>query len=176
MLKHKRGFTLVELMIVIALLGFGVVALANLFQSALRSFNKTEERYIKQEAVKSVAEYLQHTIKIGAATKVEIYPDSSVVPTVAGSDSSYAYIYVEKSDMDGDLINIGFMVFNPEIFDYLDGDETIFEQGPMNGLVRNEQLMAYTHKGYWQCMDTLREKLQLEKLWDSGCAPWKLWD
>ncbi len=101
-LKHKRGFTLVELMIVIALLGFGVVALANLFQSALRSFNKTEERYIKQEAVKSVAEYLQHTIKIGAATKVEIYPDSSVVPTVAGSDSSYAYIYVEKSDMDGD--------------------------------------------------------------------------
>lgn len=89
-------------MIVIALLGFGVVALANLFQSALRSFNKTEERYIKQEAVKSVAEYLQHTIKIGAATKVEIYPDSSVVPTVAGSDSSYAYIYVEKSDMDGD--------------------------------------------------------------------------
>lgn len=102
MLKHKRGFTLVELMIVIALLGFGVVALANLFQSALRTFSKTEERYIKQEAVKSVAEYLQHTIAIGAATKAEIYPDSSVVPTIAGSDTSYDYIYVEKTDMDGD--------------------------------------------------------------------------
>ena len=102
MLKHKRGFTLVELMIVVALLGFGAVALANLFQSAFRTFNKTEERYIKQEAVKTVAEYLQHSVSIGAATKVEIYPDSSVVPTIAGSDSSYSYIYVEKSDMDGD--------------------------------------------------------------------------
>ncbi len=102
MLKHKKGFTIVELMIVVALLGFGAVALANLFQSAFRTFNKSEERYIKQEAVKSVAEYLQHSISIGAATKAEIYPDSRVVPTIAGSDTSYAYIYVEKSDMDGD--------------------------------------------------------------------------
>lgn len=102
MLKHKKGFTVVELMIVVALLGFGAVALANLFQSAFRTFNKSEERYIKQEAVKSVAEYLQHSISIGAATKAEIYPDSRVVPTIAGSDTSYAYIYVEKSDMDGD--------------------------------------------------------------------------
>lgn len=102
MLKHKKGFTLVELMIVVALLGFGAVALANLFQSAFRTFNKSEERYIKQEAVKSVAEYLQHSIRIGAATKAEIYPDSSVVPTIAGSDTSYSYIYVEKTDMDDD--------------------------------------------------------------------------
>lgn len=102
MLKHKKGYTLVELLIVIALMGFGAVAIANLFQSAFRTFTKSEERYIKQEAVKTVAEYLQHSLKIGAATKVEIYPDSSVVPTVAGSDSSFAYIYVEKADMDGD--------------------------------------------------------------------------
>lgn len=102
MLKHKKGFTLVELIIVIALMGFGAVAIANLFQSAFRTFNKSEERYIKQEAVKTVAEYLQHSLKIGAATKAEIYPDSRVVPTVAGSDSSFAYIYVEKADMDGD--------------------------------------------------------------------------
>ena len=98
MLKHKKGFTLVELMIVVALMGFGAVALANLFQSAFRTFNKSEERYIKQEAVKSVAEYLQHSIRIGAATQVEIYPDVRVVPTVAGSDTSHAYIYVKKSD------------------------------------------------------------------------------
>ena len=77
MLKHKKGITLVELMIVVALLGFGAVALANLFQSAFRTFNKTEERYIKQEAVKSVAEYLQHSIRIGAATKAEIVFSSS---------------------------------------------------------------------------------------------------
>ena len=102
MLKHKKGYTLVELLIVVALLGFGAVAIANLFQSAFRTFTKSEERYMKQEAVKTVAEYLQHSLKVGAATKVEIYPDSRVVPTVAGSDSSFAYIYVEKADMDGD--------------------------------------------------------------------------
>ncbi len=111
MLKHKKGFTLVELMIVVALLGFGAVALANLFQSAFRTFNKSEERYIKQEAVKSVAEYLQHSISIGAATKAEIYPDSRVVPTVVNSDSSCSYIYVEKSDMDGDGAIDGYYLY-----------------------------------------------------------------
>ncbi len=82
----------------------------------------------------------------------------------------------EKSDLDGDLINIGFMVFEPELFDYIDGDTTVFEKEPLNRLVSQNQLVAYTHRGYWQCMDTLREKQQLEKLWDSGKAPWKLWE
>jgi glucose-1-phosphate cytidylyltransferase len=82
----------------------------------------------------------------------------------------------EKSDLDGDLINIGFMVLNPEIFDRINGDSTVFEQEPLNSLVRDGELKAYTHRGYWQCMDTLREKQQLEKLWDSGKAPWKLWN
>ncbi len=82
----------------------------------------------------------------------------------------------EKSDMDGDLINIGFMVFKPQIFDYIDCDDTSFEKDPMERLVRIKELMGYVHNGYWQCMDTLREKQQIEKLWDSGKAPWKLWD
>lgn len=82
----------------------------------------------------------------------------------------------EKSDLDGDLINIGFMVFNPEIFDRIDGDQTVFEQEPLNGLVRDGELISRTHTGYWQCMDTLREKQQIEKLWNSGNAPWKLWE
>lgn len=81
----------------------------------------------------------------------------------------------EKSDIDGDLINIGFMVLNPEIFDCIEGDETVFEQEPLNSLVSKGELQAYTHRNYWQCMDTLREKQQLEKLWASGKAPWKLW-
>ena len=100
MLKHKKGFTLVELMIVMVLMGFGVVALANLFQSAYRTFNQTEERYIKQEMVKTVAEYLQSSISIGAATKAEIYPDSSVVPTSGVSNNPYHYVYIEKYDME----------------------------------------------------------------------------
>ena len=81
----------------------------------------------------------------------------------------------EKSDLDGDLINIGFMIFQPELFDYIDGDDTIFEKGPLAKLVAEHELVGHVHKGYWQCMDTLREKQQLEKLWDSGNAPWRLW-
>lgn len=111
MLKHKKGFTLVELMLVVALMGFGVVALANLFQSALRTYNKTEERYIKQEMVKSVAEFLQNSTNIGVATKAEIYPTISVVPTVAGKDNSYAYIYVQKEDRNGDNKYDGYYLY-----------------------------------------------------------------
>jgi len=83
----------------------------------------------------------------------------------------------EKSDMDGDLINIGFMVFEPQIFDYLQGncDDMSFEGTPLNKLVNDQELFGYVHDGFWQCMDTLREKEKLEKLWESNSAPWKLW-
>lgn len=81
----------------------------------------------------------------------------------------------EKSDIDGDLINIGFMVLEPEIFDYIDGDSTSFEKEPMEQLVALKQLNGYIHQGYWQCMDTLREKKQITQLWESGHAPWKIW-
>ena len=100
MLKHKKGFTLVELLVVMVLMGFGVVALANLFQSAMRTFNKTEERYIKQEMVKTVADYLQHSVSVVSATMADVYADSSVVPPGTNEDA-YAYIYVEKRDLDG---------------------------------------------------------------------------
>ena len=82
----------------------------------------------------------------------------------------------EKSDLDGDLINIGFFVLEPEIFDYIDSDETVFEKEPLNRLVENGELISYMHRGFWQCMDTMREKQQLEKLWSAGNAPWKLWE
>ena len=82
----------------------------------------------------------------------------------------------EKSDLDGDLINIGFMVFEPEFFDCIEGDSTVLEKSPMDYLVSKCELTAYTHRGYWQCMDTLREKQQLEKLWNDGKAPWKVWE
>lgn len=81
----------------------------------------------------------------------------------------------EKSDLDGDLINIGFMVFEPELFELIEGDDTVFEKGPLTKLVKKKQLSGYIHKGYWQCMDTLREKQEIEKLWNTGNAPWKIW-
>ncbi len=82
----------------------------------------------------------------------------------------------EKSDMDGDLINIGYMVFEPEFFNYIQDDMTVLEKEPMSRLLEDDQLIAYTHKGFWQCMDTLREKKKLEEMWDNGEAPWKEWD
>lgn len=87
----------------------------------------------------------------------------------------YVDAFREKSEMDGELINIGFMVLEPEVFQYIEGDEISFEKEPMERLVRERQLAAYVHHGFWQCMDTAREKQQLEKYWASGKAPWAVW-
>lgn len=81
----------------------------------------------------------------------------------------------EKRDSDGAWINGGFMVMNPEVFDYIQGDETVFEKGPLENLAKDGQLMAYVHNGFWKCMDTQRDRLQLEELWQSRKAPWKIW-
>lgn len=81
----------------------------------------------------------------------------------------------EKSKSDGSMINAGFMVLEPEVFDYIEGDSTIFEKAPLEKLAEDGQLMAYKHDGFWQCMDAMRDKMQLEELWASGKAPWKLW-
>ncbi len=81
----------------------------------------------------------------------------------------------EKDANDGAVINGGFMVCNPGLFDYLEDDHTVLEQGPMRKLAEDRQLMSYYHSGFWQCMDTKREKDRLELLWASGNAPWKIW-
>ncbi len=82
----------------------------------------------------------------------------------------------EKSEADGTRISAGFMVLEPEVFDYIDGDFTVLEKEPLERLVKDGQLNAYKHNGFWQCMDTQRERDRLEELWTSGKAPWKLWD
>ena len=81
----------------------------------------------------------------------------------------------EKSQLDGAPINAGYMVLNPEIFDYIDGDSTVFEQRPLEKLAQDGQLMSYMHHGFWQCMDTKREKDRLEAYLSTGTAPWKKW-
>ena len=82
----------------------------------------------------------------------------------------------EKSSRDSAPINAGYMVLEPGVFDYLGGDDCIFEQEPLSRLAEDGQLMSYIHHGFWQCMDTHREKMQLEKMLESGEAPWKVWD
>lgn len=81
----------------------------------------------------------------------------------------------EKKIIDSKPINAGYMVLNKEIFDYLKDDKTVLEQGPLERLAEEGQLMSYQHNGFWQCMDTLLEKQQLEQMMESGTAPWKKW-
>lgn len=81
----------------------------------------------------------------------------------------------EKDTGDGSRVNAGYMVFNSEIFHYISGDTSVLETDVLEQLVRKHELMAYNFNGYWQCMDTKREKDKLDKLWEEGKAPWKIW-
>ena len=93
---------------------------------------------------------------------------------VGGDNTIHAFR--EKSKDDGSLINGGFMVLNPEIFQYIAGDATVFEKEPLETVANMGQLMAYKHDGFWHCMDTQRDKMRLEEMWASGHAPWKVWN
>lgn len=92
-----------------------------------------------------------------------------------GKDGSIT-AFREKSNFDGNLINIGYMVLEPEVFSYISGDEEPFEREPLSKLVEDNQLSGYIHQGFWQCMDTINERQKLEKMWASGKAPWKTWE
>lgn len=82
----------------------------------------------------------------------------------------------EKNEQDSSFINGGYMVLQPEIFDFLQDDNTVFEKEPLEQISNLGQLAAYKHYGFWQCMDTKREKDKLDEMWNDGCAPWKVWE
>ncbi|MDU3014248.1 MAG: glucose-1-phosphate cytidylyltransferase [Flavonifractor plautii] len=81
----------------------------------------------------------------------------------------------EKTQGDGNLINIGYMVCQPEFINYIEDDTTVLEKSPLETVAKLGELKAYKHEGFWQCMDTVREKETLEKMWIAGEAPWKVW-
>jgi glucose-1-phosphate cytidylyltransferase len=83
--------------------------------------------------------------------------------------------FQEKPDGDGSWINGGFFVLNPKVIDLIKDDQVKWEEEPLNNLAKNKQLYAFKHNGFWQPMDTLREKIILNELWDKGTAPWKIW-
>lgn len=91
-------------------------------------------------------------------------------------EDNSVHSFREKEVMDGSPINAGYMVLQPEVFDYIEGDKTIFEKGPLVRLASEGQLMSYLHRGFWQCMDNVREKNLLENLLAQGRAPWKKWE
>ena len=111
--------------------------------------------------------------KIATITAVNVGQKFGVLD-VDGDNNINAFR--EKNDDDGSLINGGFMVMEPGVFDYIEGDATVFEKKPLEDLARDGQLMAYKHNGFWKCMDTQRDKMQLEEMWSKGEAPWKVWE
>lgn len=122
--------------------------------------------------ISEILRFHQSHGKIATITTVNISQMKGVLDI---SEDNTVLSFREKYDRDGTLINGGFMVMNPEIFDYLKDDKTVFEKEPMSRLAAERQLMSYYHKGFWQCMDTQREMKYLEELWQSGKAPWKIW-
>jgi glucose-1-phosphate cytidylyltransferase len=91
------------------------------------------------------------------------------------SESNQVISFLEKPKGDGSWINGGFFVCQPEVFDYINGDDMIFEKDPMEALAHEGKMQAFLHHGFWKPMDTLRDKVELEQLWDSGKALWKKW-
>jgi len=84
--------------------------------------------------------------------------------------------FAEKPQASGQRINGGFFVLDPSVIDLIDGDDTVWEGGPLERLAARSELAAFPHDGFWQPMDTLREKIQLDDMWASGKAPWKIWE
>ena len=109
------------------------------------------------------------------ATLTAVIQDQSKGVLDIGGDNAVKS-FREKKQSDGAAINAGYMVLEPEIFDYINGDETVFEREPLERLAENGELMSFMHRGFWQCMDNAREKELLEKLLDANMAPWKIWN
>lgn len=123
--------------------------------------------------IQELVDYHKKQGKIGTMT---IYNYGQSKGVVEYNSNGLIDAFREKSKSDGDLINIGFMVLEPKVFDYIEGDEMPFEREPLKKLGEDKQLAGYVHKGYWQCMDTINEKNKIEDLWNAGNAPWKLWE
>lgn len=123
--------------------------------------------------INALLEYHQLHGKTATLTAV-LQDQSKGVLDIAGNNAVKSFR--EKSLSDGSPINAGYMVLGPEIFDYIEGDKTVFEKEPLERLAKEGKLMSYMHKGYWQCMDNMREKEQLEILISTSKAPWIKWE
>ena len=116
----------------------------------------------------------QHKAYGRSATVTAVQPPARFGILEIGSNSSVCG-FKEKPKGDGGWINGGFFVLEPQVIDLIEGDSTVWEQEPLHRLSAECQLTAYKHSGFWQPMDTLRDKTTLENLWQSGQAPWKTW-
>lgn len=123
--------------------------------------------------ITKLVEFHESHGKIATLTAVHVDQRFGVLDINKGDLSVTAFR--EKSQADGSRINAGYMVLKPDIFNFIEGDKTVFEQEPLRKVAELGELKAYKHNGFWQCMDTKREMEKLEELWASGQAPWKMW-
>ena len=123
--------------------------------------------------ISKLVEFHKEHGKIATLTAVMLEQQKGV-PDIGGDNAVKSFR--EKSQVDEAPINAGYMVLEPQIFDYIEGDQTVFEREPLEKLAREGQLMSYMHRGFWQCMDTMRDKEKLESLLAAGKAPWKRWE
>lgn len=122
--------------------------------------------------IQELVEFHRQHGKIATLTAVTLEQEKGVLDI--GGDNAVKS-FREKRKSDGASINAGYMVLNPEIFDYIEGDTTVFEKEPLERLAQEGELMSYMHKGFWQCMDNKREMDMLEKYLSTDTAPWKKW-
>lgn len=123
--------------------------------------------------IKELLRFHKENAKIATLTAVHVGQRFGVLG-IDQKDNIYSFR--EKESTDGARINAGYMVLEPEIFRFIDTDSTVFEKEPLETVAKMGQLKAFRHNGFWQCMDTKREKEKLEEMWQSGTAPWKLWN
>ena len=122
--------------------------------------------------ITDLIKFHQKSKRLATLTAVQIPPRFGIANINTNNE---IISFLEKPLGDGSWINGGFFVLQPQIFNYIDGDDTIWEKEPLETLASQKQLMAFKHKGFWRPMDTMREKNMLEDLWKSGNAPWKIW-
>jgi len=123
----------------------------------------------------NISELLAYHKKHGKSATVTATQPSGRFGALSLDVNNQVSSFQEKPVGDGSWINGGFFVLEPRIIDRIAGDNTIFEKEPLEGLARDHELAAFKHSGFWQPMDTLRDKMHLEDLWNSGKAPWKVW-
>ncbi len=123
--------------------------------------------------IRKIVEFHKGHGKIATLTAVMQEQQKGILD-IGGDNAVKAFR--EKRYEDSAPINAGYMVLNPEIFDYIEGDGTVFEREPLEKLAEQGELMSYMHKGFWQCMDNIRERNVLEKMLSTGQAPWKKWE
>ena len=120
--------------------------------------------------INKLIEFHKNHGKKATLTAVKLKQDKGVL-NIGGDNAVKSFR--EKNIGDSAPINAGYMVLEPSVFDMIEGDQTVFEREPLENLVKQGELMSYIHEGFWQCMDNIREKEMLEKMWAGGKAPWK---